>query len=411
MDNFANAVTLEAGSVISGFLNIGTSNAATLTLDGTGTQLYSTAVTGGTAFNGALIKNGSGTWTLDQSFNYTGGTTINAGTLQIGNGGTAGSITGNVKDNGTLAFDRSDSVTFSGAIRGTGSLTQNGSGTLVLTGTNTYGGGTKINAGTLQIGSGSRSGSITGDVTDNGTLAFDRSDSVTFAGVISGTGSLEQSGPGTLILTADNTFTGTTTIGLISTLQLGNGRTTGTVAGNIVDNGLLSFNRSNTLDIGGVISGTGSVQQNGAGTTILSGANTYAGGTLVNAGALTVDNPQALGLGSVVVDGGILNADPQPINVTGNYTQNAGGTLELQVAGTHPGQYDTLNVGGNSTLAGTLQLISLGFQPKAGDELTLVTAGGAVSGRFTTFLNPFTAGNGVKRPTWSMGGTLLIWTS
>jgi outer membrane autotransporter protein len=82
--------------------------------------------------------------------------------------------------------------------------------------------------------------------------------------------------------------------------------------------------------------------------------------------------------------------------VTGNYTQNAGGTLELQVAGTHPGQYDTLNVGGNSTLAGTLQLISLGFQPKAGDELTLVTAGGAVSGRFTTFLNPFTAGNGVK---------------
>ena len=56
----------------------------------------------------------------------------------------------------------------------------------------------------------------------------------------------------------------------------------------------------------------------------------------------------------------------------------------------------TLNVCGNATLGGTLQLISLGFQPKAGNELTLVTAGGAVSGRFATFLNPFSAVAGIK---------------
>jgi hypothetical protein len=66
----------------------------------------------------------------------------------------------------------------------------------------------------------------------------------------------------------------------------------------------------------------------------------------------------------VTVNGGVLAADPQPINVKGNYTQNAGGTLQLQVAGANPGQYDTLNVGGNAALGGTLQLISLGFQPK-----------------------------------------------
>ena len=54
---------------------------------------------------------------------------------------------------------------------------------------------------------------------------------------------------------------------------------------------------------------------------------------MVNAGALTVSGAQALGLGDVVVNGGILNADPQPINVKGNYTQNAGGTLQLQAAG------------------------------------------------------------------------------
>ena len=85
-----------------------------------------------------------------------------------------------------------------------------------------------------------------------------------------------------------------------------------------------------------------------------------------------MDNAQALGLGDVVVNGGVLRADPQPINVKGNYTQNAGGTLQLQVAGANPGQYDSLNVGGNATLGGTLQLISLGFQPKAGNQLTLV---------------------------------------
>ena len=199
-------------------------------------------------------------------------------------------------------------------------------------------------------------------------MAFDRSDTVTFAGTIGGTGGLAQIGPGTLILTADNTFTGTTNIAAGSTLQLGNGGTTGTVAGNVVDNRLLSFNRSNTLDIAGIISGTGSVQQNGAGTTVLSGTNTYTGGTVVNAGTLTVNNPQALGLGDVVVNGGILRADPQPINVKGNYTQNAGGTLQLQVAGANAGQYDTLNIGGNAALGGTLQLISLGFKPKAGNE-------------------------------------------
>lgn len=65
---------------------------------------------------------------------YTGGTTIDAGTLQIGNGGTAGSIVGNVADNGTLAFDRSDAATFNGVISGAGAVSQQGSGTLTLDG-------------------------------------------------------------------------------------------------------------------------------------------------------------------------------------------------------------------------------------------------------------------------------------
>ena len=110
-----------------------------------------TEVTGAISGTGQLTKTGSGALVLIVTNTYSGGTTISAGTLQIGNGGTSGSIVGNVTDNGTLAFDRSDTVAFGSVISGTGSLVQLGSGTLVLTGTNTYSGGTTISAGTLQI--------------------------------------------------------------------------------------------------------------------------------------------------------------------------------------------------------------------------------------------------------------------
>jgi fibronectin-binding autotransporter adhesin len=62
---------------------------------------------------------------------------------------------------------------------------------LFLTATNTYSGGTTISGGALIIGSGGASGSIVGDVLNNGTLALNRNDTVTFGGVISGTRVLE----------------------------------------------------------------------------------------------------------------------------------------------------------------------------------------------------------------------------
>ena len=394
-NTFSGGTTVAPGSTLQ-LGNGGTSGSVAGNVADNGTLIFNrsnTLVFGGVISGPGALQLLGGTLVLTGANTYSGGTTISAGTLQIGDGSTTGSITGNVIDHGILAFDRSDSVTFSGAISGTGAL-QLLNGTLVLTGANTYSGDTTISAGTLQIGNGGTTGSIIGNVIDNATLVFNRSDLEMFGGTISGSGNLIQSGAGNLILTADNTFSGGTTIAAGSTLQLGNGGTSGSIVGNVADNGTLIFNRSNTLAFAGVISGTGSLEQNGSGTTILSGTNTYTGGTLVNAGTLTVNSAQALGLGNVVVNGGILTADPQPINVKGNYTQNAGGTLQLQVAGANPGQYDSLNVGGNATLGGTLQLLSLGFQPKAGNQLTLITASGIVSGRFAQFLNPFAAGPG-----------------
>ena len=71
-----------------------------------------------------------------------------------------------------------------------------------------YAGGTTISAGTLQLGSGrgSATGGILGNVANNGTLAFNRSNSYTFGGLVSGTGGVTQLGGGTTILTADNTY-------------------------------------------------------------------------------------------------------------------------------------------------------------------------------------------------------------
>jgi hypothetical protein len=102
-----------------------------------------------------------------------------------------------------------------------------------------------------------------------------------------------------------------------------------------------------------------------------------------------VDNPQALGVGNVTVNGGVLGADPQPINVLGNYIQHPGGTLQLNIAGRAPGQFDVLNVTGNATLDGTLRLLNLGYHPQNGDKLTLIKTGGVVTGRFAKLQNPF----------------------
>ena len=125
---------------------------------------------------------------------YAGITTISAGTLQIGNGGTSGSVAGNITDTGALIFNRSDALTYGGVISSTGTLTQAGAGTTILTGANTYSGGTTISAGTLQIGNGGTTGAVAGNITDNSDLIFNRSNALTYAGVISGTGSLNQAG-------------------------------------------------------------------------------------------------------------------------------------------------------------------------------------------------------------------------
>ena len=85
-------------------------------------------------------------------------------------------------NNGSLVFNRGNTYTLGGTISGTGSVTQQGNGTTVLTAANTYTGGTTITAGILQLGAGGTTGSIVGNVSNNGALAFNRSDTYTYGG-------------------------------------------------------------------------------------------------------------------------------------------------------------------------------------------------------------------------------------
>ena len=96
---------------------------------------------------------------------------------------------------------------------GTGALalTKSGTGTLTLTGTNTYTGGTTISAGTLQLGNATATGSIVGNIIDNAYCSSIDRYGFGFNGAISGTGSVVQTGPGTVTLSGNNTYTGVTT--------------------------------------------------------------------------------------------------------------------------------------------------------------------------------------------------------
>src|SRR5271165_1574649 len=146
LGGFSNAI----GSLAGGGPVTNTGAAANLSAGGDGASTTFSGVLQNGTGTLALTKSGTGTFILTGANLYAGGTTISAGVLQLGNGTATGSVLGGIIDNGVLQFNRSDAgLILSGAISGTGSVLQAGSGTVTLSGTNVYSGVTTVNAGTL----------------------------------------------------------------------------------------------------------------------------------------------------------------------------------------------------------------------------------------------------------------------
>ncbi len=186
--------------------------------------------------------------------------------------------------------------------------------------------------------------------------------------------------PETFELDGSEHLTGGTTIGA-GTLQIGNG-TTGSISGNIADNANLAFARSNlTTTYSGLISGVGTLAQNGVGTLILSGTtSTFTGATTVNAGSLEVDGKLGTAAssvnvlsgatlagqgtigGSVIIqNGGILAPGPGSNALTmGPLFLSSSSVLSYKLSPGGAGLAATglVSVVGNLTLQGTLNVAS-----------------------------------------------------
>ena len=201
-----------------------------------------------------------------------------------------------------------DGGTFGGA---GASLVKSGTGTLTLSGVNTYSGGTTVTGGLINFTAGNNLG--TGAITLNGgglqwaagnTLdisarlaplgaaggTFDTNgNNVSFATGLSGSGGLTKAGAGTLTLLAANSYTGGTTV--LGGILAG---TTASLQGNILNNAAVTFIRRHGT-YAGSMSGSGSLAKTGAGTLILTGANSYCGGTTVSGGILQGNTAEPAG--------------------------------------------------------------------------------------------------------------------
>jgi autotransporter-associated beta strand protein len=346
----------------------------------TGYDDTTTNFAGGISGTGSLYKEGTGTFTLAGQNLYTGGTFIDDGTLQLGDANALASATavtvatgaifdvnGNTDQvktltgtgkvtlgNGDLYVGDSSTTIFSGPISGAGTLSKEGSGTLTLTGPNTYA-NTVIDNGKLLVGvAGAVSSS--GAVTVNSSGTFDLNNLNVSIGSLSGTGNVTMGSGSLYVITS------------------------------------ISVN----ANFGGVISGTGSLYKQGAGTLTLSGINTYTGETYVFDGTLLV-NGTLDPSGQVEVGSG---AELWGSGVVGNVDITSGGLLFPNMNGGDAvlktgkvwfgsASKFTVRVGQSVKASGTVDLSNgptlnaqLGqFPAKIGDVYTIIQ-GAAIIGTF-----------------------------
>ncbi len=452
-----NGVTLSAGGTLSN---------GSLAVTGTGTAVSSSGGTIDGLGGSTGVTVTSGTTTLKGSNAYTGATTIDSGaTLQAGAanalpgssavtdlgtlnlagfGGSIASLAGTsssalVTNSSTtaaaLSVGDSSSTSFAGVLGGKLALTKQGSGTLTLSGANTYTGGTTVNAGTLSLSTGATLGAtsnalavsggtldlggttqtqdgglvLTGGTIQNGTLSVSgHPDSVqagSISAVLAGSAGLDKTGSGQVTLSGANTYTGGTTVAA-GTLQLSGSATLGATSNALAvgggtldlgtttqtqDGGLLLTGgtiQNGTLSVSGgaysvqagsisaVLGGSAGLAKTGSGLVTLSGANTYTGGTTVAAGTLQLSGS------------GTLGASTSSTSIIGG-TLDLGGTTQTQSAGVTLDSGATLQNGSLSptspvtSFGGTLSSVAGGPSVTADAGYTTTLSGHNVLGTIT----------------------------
>ncbi len=365
---------------------------------------------------GAVIKTGAGTVVLSGASTYTGGTTISAGALQIGNGGTTGSITGNVVNDATLIFNRSDATSFGGLISGSGAVVKNGAGTLTLSGANTYTGGTTINAGKLSVAADNNLGDAAGGLSfgggtlqvtgsfssartvtlnaGGGTVEVDGGRALLLSGTVTGSGGLTKTGAGTLAIQGTSDYSGDTlvqagtlvgssstafsansnyTVAAGATLEVsdvpGTFATVGSLsgAGSVVigsDAYLITGSTNSTATFSGTITGNGSFEFTGSGTQIVTG-------TINIGGDLSVCS---CGTGQLVLRGGS--------STIGGDIFVTGGTLAVEQGATLTNGFGAFQISGTARIDGAGSSVSTGVvlvQGFGGTTALVVSGGGALT--------------------------------
>ncbi|MFM8496405.1 MAG: beta strand repeat-containing protein, partial [Planctomycetia bacterium] len=399
----ANALSLDVASGVTLSLNASQGAGALYYNDLSGAGNFTYNSTGGTGF---IL----GTSTL------TGTVTAGNRSLSFGNGGSTGAAGATrIVATANVAFDSTTNNTYSGTMSGAGALVKNASNVLSITGANTYSGATTLNAGTLQIGDGGTTGSLSTSSAIGGsagaTLAFARSDTVTsgthFASTIGGSINVSQMGSGTLVLNGANTYTGTTSVNA-GTLQIGANGVTGSLSTSSVITGSagarLAFARSDTVTQGthfrSVIGGAMDVAQVGSGTLVLNGANTYTGTTRIVAGSLSIGGASALQSSTLDLNA----ADAGTISSIGQDSTLGGltGSRNLDM------RTRTLSIGNNNqstTYSGTL---SNGGLTKVGSGTLTLTAANAYAGTTSISGGVLQVGDGTNATARVGTGTLAV---
>ncbi|RCS24199.1 autotransporter outer membrane beta-barrel domain-containing protein [Phyllobacterium salinisoli] len=318
----------------------------------------------------------------DSAWTIFGGVLIHVGgwgtgTLDIADGGKVDAMSSviNIGDNlsgkGTVSVDGPNSLLTNTAAISVGNA---GKGTLTVSNGGSVSTTAALNiavahgsTGTLNIGAAPAATAVAAGTVaasgvkfgaGTGTINFNHTDTgYVFAPAISGNGTVNQIA-GTTILTGANTYTGVTNISG-GVLQIGNGATAGSIAGDINNDAMLVFKRSDPYAYSGLISGNGTVTHAGSGELTLTGANTYKGGTVVNGGGvLSVSRDTNLGdpSGGLTLDSGALRV------IGRNYTSTSrtinvgsgGGAIDIADANneftdsgavTGPGELKKLGVG------------------------------------------------------------------